>query len=735
MNQKADYIEIDGTVKAVIYQNSENGYTVMRLDSGADEQITAVGCIPYASPGESLHLAGTWSSHASYGQQFKVEWATRSMPKGSDAIFEYLASRVIKGIGKRTAKLIVERFGESTLEVIENEPEKLAEIRGISLKKARDISATFRTQSGVRILMEFLVRHGLMPQLAMRLYKCYGENAMSALRDNPYIVADSYFGAEFSAADKLALDMGFEQDSSLRVQAGTLYELVHNLGNGHTFIPREKLVSATSALLAVERELCEMGLDELEKSGRVVEEQIAGVAACYLEELHEAEVQVATRIQSMLSPEYRGEIDENPLIDAVEQSMNIKYTHLQREAVRAAATGKLTVLTGAPGTGKTTSVRAILALFDRMELKTALAAPTGRAAKRLSELTGAEAVTIHRLLGAGYSGDSDELVFEKCESDPLEVDAIILDETSMVDIILARALLGAMKSSCRLVLVGDADQLPSVGPGNFFSDIIRSGAAPVIRLNEIFRQASESAIIRNAHLINSGQMPERGEKDGDFFFLRKQSHEDTVETILDLCARRLPENMGIQPRDIQVLSPFKRSVSGTINLNRRLQEELNPPTPEKSEKKYGENIFRQGDKVMQIRNNYDIMWKKPDLTAGLGVFNGDIGKIVEINSREETMSVDYDDRRVVYSFEMLNEIELAYAMTVHKSQGSEYRAVVFVAQSGPPMLLNRKILYTAVTRARELFIAVGEMSNIQTMVRNDRQQKRYSGVKFRLAGE
>lgn len=735
MSKDPEYTEIDGKVRAVIYQSDETGYTVIRLDTGDKESVTAVGCIPYASPGENLHLAGTWSSHASYGQQFKVEWAKRSMPSGTTAIYEYLAANTIKGIGVSTAKQIVDRFGDKALDIIESEPDKLSEIRGISFKKAVSISAEFKKQAGVRILMEFLMRHGLRPSLAMKLYKCYGDNALMALKDNPYILAETIFGSEFSAADKLAIELGFEQDSSQRLMAATLYALAHNLSNGHTFIPRDKLIEATASLVKVDGELCENAVNEMERSGRIICDTIAAREVCYLEELYEAETYVASRILSMAAYEPETGTDETSLIDAVEKSLDIIYAESQRAAVGAAAAGRIMVLTGAPGTGKTTTVRAILALFEKMGLKTALAAPTGRAAKRLSELTGAEAVTIHRLLGAGYSGESDELVFEKNQSDPLEAEAVILDETSMVDIMLARATLSAMSDKCRLVLVGDADQLPSVGPGNFFSDVIRSGVVPVIRLSEIFRQAGESAIIRSAHMINTGEVPDLSDKSGDFFYLRKSGQEETVQTILDLCARRLPENMDIPPYDIQVLSPFKRSIAGTINLNKRLQEAINPSSPGKSEKKYGENLFRLGDKVMQIRNNYDIMWKKTDLTTGLGVFNGDIGIITEISNSEETLTVDYDDKRVKYSFDMLGEIELAYAMTVHKSQGSEYRAVIFVAQKGPPMLLNRKILYTAVTRAKELFVAVGDMRYIQMMVENDRQQKRYSGVKFRLAGE
>jgi len=728
------YDEISGTVEAVIYRNNENGYTVLRLDTGDEEPATAVGSIPYASPGEGLTLSGSWVNHASYGQQFQVTMARRRMPEGRSAIFDYLASGAVKGIGKKTAALVVARFGEETLSVIENRPELLAEIKGISERKAHEISAYFKTQMGIRILMEFLVRHGLRPELAMKLYKCYGENAMNALRENPYVLADSFFAADFGGADVLALELGFARDSEERMMAGVLYELAYNLGNGHTFIPRDKLVQATAALLELPPESCDRAVTTLRAAQRIHCEEIAGVAACYLPQLYEAERFVADTVKEM-AVEADLPLPEG-LIDNVAQEMGIKYAPEQWDAVKAAATGWITVLTGAPGTGKTTTVRAILALFEKMALKTALAAPTGRAAKRLSELTGGEAVTIHRLLGAGYSGDSDELVFEKCASNPLKADAVILDETSMVDILLADALLRALPKRCRLVLVGDADQLPSVGPGNFFSDLIRSGAVPTIRLTRIFRQAEESGIIRNAHKINRGEVLDLREKSQDFFFLSRRDPGASVETVLDLCARRLPENMGIAPQDIQVLSPFKRGEAGTINLNVRLQEALNPPAAVKREKKFGKIIFREGDKVMQIRNNYDIMWKKPDLTAGLGIFNGDIGQISKVDPGEEAVTVIFDDeRQVSYPFEMLGELDLAYAMTVHKSQGSEYRAVIFLAEKGPPMLLCRKVLYTAVTRARALFIGVGDGQVMRACVLANRQQKRYSGVRFRLAGE
>lgn len=731
----AEYTEISGTVSAVIYQNEENGYTILRLDTGEGEPATVAGYVPYAAPGESLIVTGTWGRHPAHGAQFKAEWVEYKLPAGDRAIYEYLASGAIRGIGPATARIIVDRFGADTLTVIEETPEKLALIKGISPKKAGSMGDIFRKQTAVRRLIEFLMKHELKPALAMRLYKCYGENAMKAFRDNPYILAEGYFGGDFSSADRAAIRLGFDADSPERLMAAVLYEMEYNLNNGHSFIPRDKLIYATAQLLGMPGEHCETALEGLIENGRIVYETVAGTDACYLVRLYEAETYVGKKLRRLAYAPPAKTPDTDNLISILEAETGIVFAARQRAAVEAAGRRNVMALTGAPGTGKTTTVKAIISLFEQMELKTVLAAPTGRAAKRMSELCGREAVTIHRLLGAGYSGELDEPVFQRSEADPIEADAIILDETSMVDILLAKSLLEAVTDGCRLIFVGDADQLPSVGPGNLFSDIIRSGIIETIELTEIFRQVQESRIIINAHKINRGEVFDLKENTNDFFFLGRNGSERTVDTVIELCSKRLPENMGILPHQIQVLSPYKKSETGTYNLNKRLQEALNPEEEGKKEKKFGEFVFREGDKVMQIRNNYDIIWRREDSTSGLGVYNGDIGIIIRIDLREETMTVDFDERLVDYNFDMLGELEPAYAMTVHKSQGSEYRAVVLVLQNVPKRMIFRKILYTAVTRARELLIIVGDRQIVKAMIQSGRRQKRYSGLKTRLAGE
>ncbi|MCL2827355.1 MAG: ATP-dependent RecD-like DNA helicase [Oscillospiraceae bacterium] len=735
VRENQDTTEITGAVTAVIYQSQESGYTVLRLDVGGGEPVTAVGTLPFAAPGETLTLTGTWSTHPSYGDQFKVQWATRTLPTTENAIYDYLASGAVRGVGPATAQAIVDRFGADSLAVMEEHPEQLAALKGITIRKAREIGAAVRRQAALRLLIEFLTRHGLSPALSIKLYQGFGDNALEAVRDDPYLLADSFFGGDFHVADQLALQMGVDGDSPRRLMAATRFTLEHNLQNGHCFIPRDKLTGATARLLEVPRDLAEDALDELTGQGRIISDTLRGIAVCYLDHLYEAEVAVAAKSQALADEVAEGQADIASLIRQVEADTGITYAPEQRQAVEAAALGHLLVITGAPGTGKTTAVRGILGLFDRLGLKTLLAAPTGRAAKRMSELTGRDAFTIHRLLGAGYSGEDDALCFERDESNPLEADAVILDETSMVDILLAQALFRALPPNCRLVLVGDADQLPSVGPGNVFSDLIRSGTVPVVRLTEIFRQAKDSGIVQNAHKINRGEQMDLMKKEADFFFLQRSGAAKTVETVTDLVARRLPENMSIPAQEIQVLSPFKRGEAGTINLNRRLQEALNPPSAQKSERKFGDFVLRCGDKVMQIRNNYDILWKSPDGGVGQGIFNGDIGHILAIDPKADTLTADFDGREVVYTADQVSELELAYAMTVHKSQGSEYRAVIFVAERGPSMLLARKILYTGITRAKELLILVGDGKIVETMTANDRQQKRYSGLKLRLAGE
>ena len=725
---------IRGSVAAVIYQNEENGYSVIRFQTEGGETITVVGTIPMATVGERLVVAGKWSRHPSYGRQFEAEFLERLMPDTATDILCYLSSRALKGIGAVTAKRIVETFGSQALDIIEQEPERLAEVQGISMRKAQEISGEFRRQVGIRRLIEFLSAHHLPAELALRLYRTYGELAVDAVRDDPYLLTDSYFGASFGVVDAFAIELGVDGADERRVEAGICFELAHNLTNGHTFLPTAKLVSATESLLGLEQDIVEAGLARLDEQGRVTLDHLAGMDVCYLPEFHEAEVYVAERIRAMAADEPDVPRHLERLVEDVEADKQLQYAPQQREAIRAAAEHRVVLVTGGPGTGKTTTLDGILDLFDRMKLKSMLAAPTGRAAKRLSELTGREASTIHRLLEAQYDPESGAMVFLHDEDEPLKVDAMVVDETSMVDLQLMQSLLRALPPECRLVLVGDPDQLPSVGAGNLFSDLIRSGVVPMVRLTEIFRQARESLIVMNAHAVNNGQLPDLTMRDRDFFFLKRRTAQSVVETICDLCDRRLPENMGIPASEIQVLSPTRRHETGTASLNRSLQGVLNPPSPTKREKPHGDFLFREGDRVMQIRNNYDIMWKKSDgLGAGVGVFNGDLGVIDAIDFAEETMTVVFDDDKVAsYGFDMLSELELAYAMTVHKSQGSEYRAVILALWPGSPYLQTRSVLYTAITRARQLLILVGNEEVVAAMTANNRQQRRYSGLKLRL---
>jgi exodeoxyribonuclease V alpha subunit len=588
--------------------------------------------------------------------------------------------------------------------------------------------------------MEFLCAHELRPILAVKLYRYYGEAALELLCENPYILAQPHIGGSFSEADTLSLELGMEDDSAPRIGAAIAYELSHNAGNGHCFIPAEKLITATAQLISVPPESVEEGLSVLTDEGAVVRETVAGCDACYLASLHEAEAYTASRLRELACGKPSGRADLGDLIGRIERAFGMTYAPQQRKTIELAAEHPVLVITGGPGPGKTTSIRAILALFDEMGIETLITAPTGRAAKRMTELTGREASTVHRLLEAAFAPDGEDVVWGRDESTPLTCGAVILDECSMVDITLIRALLAALPAGCRLIMVGDADQLPSVGPGNVFADIIRSGAVPAVRLTEIFRQSGDSRIVACAHAINRGEHPDFGDNGGDFFFLRRKSAERAAETVVELCSVRLPGNMGIAPEEIQVLSPTRRGETGTFALNRRLQAALDPPKEEKKEKFFGNVVFREGDRVMQIRNNYDILWKKVSaqgVTAesGTGVYNGDIGYILGIDPAEETLVIDFDGRVAGYSFDQLTEIEHAWAMTVHKSQGSEYRAVVLTLGESAPMLLTRGVLYTAVTRAKELLIAVGDDETANRMIDNHRQARRYSGLRARLCNE
>ena len=722
----------EGTVHSVIFQNAENGYTVLRLLTEEGEIVTVVGCIPCVAPGEHLTVTGTWETHPQHGEQLRAEELERSLPEEEDEILAYLSSGICKGVGPATARSIVERFGLDTLDILETEPERLQMIRGITAKKAMEIGAMFRQHMGLRRLMEFLSRYQLPPVLAIRLRQQYGDGALEMVRRNPYLLSDDVCGVDFSVTDTMALSMGFAEDCGERLRAAVTFELTFNENNGHVFLPRDKLLSATCQLLDCGLEQVEAALDALTEQHAVVIEHIANVQAVYLRRLWEAESSACARLLALLDMDADQSRYAERTVAEIEREQGITYAPMQRQAVALAAKAGVMLLTGGPGTGKTTTVRGIVALFQKMGLSIVLAAPTGRAAKRMSELTGMEAQTIHRLLGTAWNETAHQVTFQKTEKEPLEAEAVIVDEMSMVDVALFSALLRALRPGTRLVLVGDADQLPSVGAGNVFSDLIRSRKIETVFLREVFRQAERSAIIRNAHRVNLGQSPELSGNQGDFFFLCRRDAQRAVSTVLELCRTRLPDNMHIPAEQIQVLTPTRKGPCGTVNLNRLLQDALNPKAPGKRELTWGERVFRVGDRIMQTRNDYDVMWEKDDGTVGTGLFNGDVGRIADIDAGGEWLALDFDGRKALYSVEMLSEIDLAYAQTVHKAQGSEYRCVVLAAMPAAPGLMVRGVLYTALTRARELLVIVGDDAALRSMAANDKRQKRYSGLKWRL---
>ncbi len=727
---------LQGSIAAVVFQNYENGYAVLRLNCDGGGTATVVGTIPMPAAGERLMVTGSWSSHASYGRQFEAEFLERLLPQSCDDILAYLSSRIVKGVGPKTAARIVERFGTRTLDIMEREPEQLAQISGISSEKARSIGESFRLHTGMRQLLEFFAAHQLPTELAVRVYKRYGGSAVDLLYDDPYFLMEDGLDAPFGAVDRFAIEMGVTADNPRRIDAGILFELHYNLGAGHTFLPQDKLAAATAQLLSVPQETIRQGIARLLESARLESDTLAGISILYLPQMYEAETFCTARLLAMARTEFPVPERLAQMVRAAASDSAVSYSEQQEQAIREAASSGLLLVTGGPGTGKTTVLRGILSVFSRMGLRCLLAAPTGRAAKRLSEVTGEDASTIHRLLEATIDPQSGQMLFVRDADNPLRADAVIVDEMSMVDISLLYNLLLAVPEGRRLILVGDPDQLPPVGPGFPFGDMLRSGKLPAVRLTQIFRQAQESLIVMNAHRINRGEMPRLQDRKSDFFFLPCRSEQEVGQTIVSLCASRLPKNMGIPADQIQVLSPTRKGGVGTANLNKLLQSQLNPPGAGKKERQFGDFFFREGDRVMQIRNNYDIMWKKTDGSAvGTGIFNGDIGVITAIDHAAETLSVLFDDRQADYDFAQMNELEPAYAITVHKSQGSEYRAVVLSAWGGSPYLLTRSVLYTAITRARQLLIVVGTEQTIAAMVQNNRRSRHYSGLKLRLQQE
>ncbi len=736
-----EYIMVRGTVEQIVFYNPENSYAVLRLASDGGAEVTATGIFPNIGLREEVALTGFWVTHPSYGEQFQTEAFERRLPSSVRGIAEYLGSGLIRGVGPRLAARIAEKFGEDTFDVLADEPERLTAIRGITEKKAREIGRQFVEQSEMRLLMDFLNEHHLPVSLTPLLYKRLHVSAIDALCENPYLLCDPYYDVNFQLADGLAMELGLSMLSDERADAGVTYTLAFNLDNGHTFIPVEKLTQVVCKLLSDEEVVFDearalASIERLVARGSLVREHIAGRDAVYLRGMHDAETYLADMLGRMAERNYEYDFDVDELLSALLASSEFPYSDKQKRAISCAARNGLVILTGGPGTGKTTTVRGILQVFEALGLNTLLAAPTGRAAKRLSELTGMEAKTIHRLLEAGFAVGG-HTGFARNLTNPLECDAVILDEVSMVDITLMQALIEALPYGARLVLVGDADQLPPVGPGNFLRDVIGSHRVPTIGLTEIFRQAQQSDIVMNAHAVNAGQMPVPSGADGDFFWLRRSDPAAVIETVAQLCAVRLPAHYGFAPSQIQVLSPARRQGSGTIALNRRLQEVLNPPAQSKVEKRFGDWVFREGDRVMQVRNNYDIVWERQeDGEPGTGVFNGDVGEIVQIFPQQECMVIRFDDRVATYTYDMLNELELAYAVTVHKSQGSEFEAVVLALSDGlPRRLLTRNILYTAITRARRLLVIVGSQDTVAYMVNNNQKGRRYSALKARMRVE
>ncbi len=728
---------ITGEIVTIIYYNDYSGYTVADLDM-QNQLVTVVGFFPELQEGERITISGKWITHPEYGMQFKAESFHVEVPTSEEAIEKYLASGMIRGIGPVTAQKIVDHFGKDTLDIIQFHPQRLTGVEGIGKKKAMQILKSFEEQQGLREVMLFLQKFGVTPRHAVKLYKKYGDKTISTIKENPYRMAEDITGIGFKMADQIAMNMGIDSRASYRIAAGVKYALFQNHHEGHTYCPESKLIEDAAKLLEVEKEEVENHLTDMAIKGQLKLELIEQERVYYSISFYRAEEEATWRIIALAMTEIKEDIvDLDRRIQQVEKKNKILLASRQRQAIVEAMNNGLLVITGGPGTGKTTIINSILDILEDMEKEVLLAAPTGRAAKRMSEATGREAKTIHRLLEYGFGQEGEEQFFQKNEEDPLKADVVIIDEVSMVDILLMNNLLKAITPGTRLILVGDKDQLPSVGPGNVLKDIIESGVVKVVQLNEIFRQAQESMIVINAHYINKGELPLLNVKNKDFFFHRAHSKEDILKTIVDLCASRLPKYKGFDPlQDIQVLTPMKKGVVGVWQLNKSLQEVLNPSHKEKKEKKIGENIFREGDKVMQIKNNYRINWvniNHPEEPKGEGVFNGDFGIIESIDLEEGKINVLFDKEKLVeYEYSQLDELELAYAVTVHKSQGSEFPVMVMPMSWGPPMLLTRNLLYTAVTRAKSLVVLVGKEKYLVDMVKNDYINYRYTGLKQRI---
>ena len=724
--------KLTGTVKSIIFRNAENGYSVIEITDDNGDERTVVGSLPLVTVGERAEFTGEWTEHPTYGPQLKAKSSQTIAPATLGALINYLGSGLIKGVGEATARDIVSTFGMETLNVLEKEPERLREVPGIGRIKASKIALSFAMQKGMRDVMLSLQEFGITVAQSMKLYNTYGDLCIAKLKENPYRLIDDIEGIGFITADKLAVKAGFEPDSPFRIKAGLKYTLQWARQEGHTFLPRERLISVACQLLQADELPAEKMLDELIISGDVLYKLIDNVDSVFLPGMYSAESECARRIMSVASRNsMQLMLGLNAQINALEKELKIPLAPQQRKAVETALKSGAMVITGGPGTGKTTILKFIIRLLERMGLDYQLCAPTGRAAKRMSEATGTEARTIHRMLGYGASGDK----FLYDEDNPLLTDVIIVDEMSMVDVLLMRALLRATPSGTHLIMVGDADQLPPVGPGNVLRDIIASGVVPVIRLTDIFRQAERGMIVENAHRINNGKQPDLYAGSDDFCFEEISGAEQIIRRVIALNSGKTNKLSTNEPiKDVQVLVPMKKGALGAINLNTRLQAALNPPSLAKKERKQGEITLREGDKVMQTKNDYKIPWKRTKTgEEGTGIFNGDLGTVERIDLSEQEVTVLFDDERAAaYDYSMLDELSLAYAATVHKSQGSEYPVVIMPLAGGAPQLMTRNLLYTAVTRAREQVYILGSSKCVYDMVNNNQIRRRYSALKCLL---
>ena len=719
------------TVRSVIYRNENNGYSVISvMNNGA--VATAVGMMTSVSVGDELKLIGNWKVHSVYGKQFAFDCYEQVMPSDSESIFRYLSSGTIKGVGRSTAKRIVEEFGDDSLEVIKNEPEKLCIIKGISKEKALEMSEEINKTLGMREIMLELGAYEISVREAVKIWKNYGSEAVEKIKENPYILCTEGIGIEFRRADLIAIKLNMSADDECRIRAGVIYVLSGNIKNGHTCLPREKVTEVAGRFLVLEYDMVESVIEIMIKDGSIIQHTINGMEFLFLPSLFQSESYASQKLKIMLEFPPESITGVENALDSFEKRKNIKYADLQRKAIIEALSGGILLLTGGPGTGKTTAINAIIELYRQSGIKVMLAAPTGRAAQRMAEVTGRTAKTIHRLLEVEWD-KNDMPAFKRNERNMLECDALIIDELSMVDSQLFEAVLRALPLGCRLIMVGDSDQLPSVGAGNVLSDLISCGKIPCIHLTEVFRQSMQSLIVMNAHRIVNGEMPEITRKDNDFFFISCSDVSGVSDKIVELCSSRLPKAYHYSPlEDIQVLCPSRKGELGVAGMNAKLQEALNPRTDLTNEIVFEENIFRIGDKVMQIKNNYHLLWHKDDGTSGTGVFNGDIGIVADVDTQSRILTVQFDERLVEYEFEALNNLELAYAVTVHKSQGNEFNAVLIPVYAVPAMLCYRNLLYTAVTRAKKILILVGEVSVMRSMVENNRKTLRFSGLKSLL---